>query len=180
MLTDFFAFNFTWTALWGALLIFGLRIIDMSLETLRMIYTMRDKNWLVWLIGFTRSTIFVLVFASVLQNMNNVLNVAAYSGGFATGNVVGMWLEKRTAVGYAEVRVISSNLGSAIMEALRRNDFAVTEIPARGKDGTVTMLTCSVRRKDIPEVKELVRHIDEYAFITTEDIFSVRRGFWRA
>lgn len=179
-MVDFFSIPLTWQVIGGALLIFVLRIIDMSMETLRMIFTMRDKNWLVWVIGFIRSVIFILVFASVLENMNNILNLVAYSAGFATGNVVGMWLEKRMAIGFAEVRVISSKWGSAIINILRERDFAVTEIPARGKDGAVTMLTCSVLRKNVPELKELVREVDEEAFITTEDVYSVRSGFWRA
>jgi uncharacterized protein YebE (UPF0316 family) len=176
----FFSFTLTWQMVGGALIIFFLRILDMSMETLRMIFTMRDKNILVWVIGFIRSVIFILVFASVLENLDNILNLVAYSAGFATGNVVGMWLEKRLAIGFAEVRVISSKWGSAIMDALRECDYAVTEIPARGKDGMVTVLTCSVLRKNVPEVKTLVRSVDEEAFITTEDIYSVRRGFWRA
>ena len=66
------------------------------------------------------------------------------------------------------------------MEALRGGGFAVTEIPARGKDGSVGLLNVSVLRRDIDRVETIVREADTDAFITTEDVRPLRRGFWRA
>ena len=100
--------------------------------------------------------------------------------GFATGVVVGMAIEERLAIGYVHMRVISSRRGSGIAERLRSEGYAVTEVPARGKDGMVTMLNCSVLRKDIERLRNLVNEVDQEAFITSEDIRPVRRGFWRA
>ena len=161
-----------------ALLIFVLRVIYMSLDTLRFLFIMRGKKWTVWTLGFFEAAIFILTIAYVLSDTSNVFNLLAYSAGFSTGNVVGMWIEERMAIGFAEVRVISSRWGSAIRDLLRDHDYAVTEIPARGKDGMVTMLTCSIRRKEIKKVEKLVHQIDEDAFVTTEDIVQVHRGFW--
>jgi uncharacterized protein YebE (UPF0316 family) len=56
----------------------------------------------------------------------------------------------------------------------------VTEIPARGKDGMVTLLNCSVLRKNVEKARALINEIDPEAFITSEDVRPVRRGFWRA
>jgi uncharacterized protein YebE (UPF0316 family) len=55
----------------------------------------------------------------------------------------------------------------------------VTEIPARGKDGTVEILETSVQRKHAPGVKDLVMQIDPSAFITSRDIQPLHRGYWR-
>ena len=73
-----------------------------------------------------------------------------------------------------------SRRGAAIAERLRDEGFGVTEIPARGKDGMVTMLNCSVKRKSVEKVRQMINEVDEDAFITREDIRPVRRGFWRA
>jgi hypothetical protein len=56
----------------------------------------------------------------------------------------------------------------------------VTEIPARGKDGMVSVITSSIRRGQVTAFEKLVLDIDENAFITKEDVVAVRRGFWRA
>jgi len=91
-----------------------------------------------------------------------------------------MWIEGKLAIGFAEVRVISSQWGAAILEVLRENDYAVTEIPARGKEGMVSVITTSIRRNQIKEIEKLVREVDANAFITTEDVIAVQRGFLRA
>jgi len=175
-----FTFQLTQQTILIALLIFAVRVIATSLDTIRLILTMRSSKIWVWLLGFFNSMLWIVTFAFVLSDINNLVNVIFYAAGFATGNVMGMWIEDKLAVGFAEVRVISSKWGAAILDVLRENNYAVTEIPARGKDGMVSVITSSVRRSQVQDVEKLVRNIDEDAFITTEDVVAVRRGFWRA
>ena len=54
------------------------------------------------------------------------------------------------------------------------------EIPARGKNGVVTLLNSSVLRRNVHHVRGVVNEIDPEAFITAEDVRPVWRGFWRA
>ena len=162
-----------------ALLIFFLRVADMSLDTLRMLFVFRGRRALAWLLGFFESAIFVLAVSSVITNLGNPLNVIGFAAGFATGNVVGMIIEERLAIGYIQLRVISSRRGTALADRLRAEGYAVTEIPARGKDGVVTLLSCSVRRKQVEMVRQMVTDVDIEAFITAEEIRPLRRGFWR-
>ncbi len=167
-------------ALLYALLIFFLRVGDMSLDTIRVLFVVRGRKGLAWVLGFAQSAIFVLAISSVLSNARNVMNVLAYAGGFATGNVVGMLIEERLAIGHILLTIISPMRGAVIAEQLRAAGYGVTEVPARGKDGTVTMLHCSVFRKDIDHVETVVLEADPGAFVTAEDVRPVRRGFWRA
>ena len=95
-------------------------------------------------------------------------------------NVIGILIEERLAVGHVQLSIVSPRLGAAISERLRQEGFAITEIPARGKDGMVTLLSCSVLRKKADHVRQIVNEVDESAFITAEDVRPVRRGFWRA
>jgi uncharacterized protein YebE (UPF0316 family) len=173
-------FTFTSQALLGAGLIFLLRVLDMSLDTLRVLVVMRGRKGIAWVLGFFQALIFVLAISSVLKNLDNPLNIIGYAAGFATGNVVGMWIEERLAIGHIHLSVVSSRFGAAIAERMRADGFAVTEIPARGKDGMVTLLNISVLRKNVSQVHGLVNQVDPSAFITAEDVRPVRRGFWRA
>jgi uncharacterized protein YebE (UPF0316 family) len=161
-------------------LIFLMRVSDMTLDTLRVLVVMRGKKSVAWVLGFFQSSIFVLAISTVLSNLDNPLNMIGYAAGFATGNVVGMWLEERLAIGHLHLRIISSRRGAALAEALRAEGYAVTEIPARGKDGTVSLLAISVLRRNAGKIQELIRSIDEEAFITAEDVRPLRRGFWRS
>jgi len=152
----------------------------MTLDTLRVLFVMRGKKKIAWVLGFLQSAVFLVAIGRVLTQLNNPLNVIGYAAGFATGNVFGMFIEERIAIGHILVNIISPRRGSAIVEHLRENGFAVTELSGRGKDGTVTMINCSVLRKRVDTVRQLVNEIDPEAFITAEDVKPVRRGFWRA
>jgi uncharacterized protein YebE (UPF0316 family) len=163
-----------------ALLIFALRVGDMSLDTIRVLFMVRGKKLLVWVLGFFQALIFVVAISSVLTQLNNVLNVIGYATGFATGNIVGMMIENRLAIGHVLINIISSNRGSYIAERLRASGYAVTEIAGRGMNGTVFELHASVLRKDVSQVETIVLESDPQAFVTAEDVRPVRRGFWRA
>jgi uncharacterized protein YebE (UPF0316 family) len=91
-----------------------------------------------------------------------------------------MAIDQRLAIGHVHLRVISPSRGTGIAEKLRSAGYAVTEVPARGKDGMVTMLNCSVLRKDTGSIRAMVNEVDPDAFITSEEIRPIRRGFWRA
>jgi uncharacterized protein YebE (UPF0316 family) len=164
----------------GAGLIFILRVSDMTLDTLRVLVVMRGRKGIAWVLGFFQAAIFVLAISSVLKDLNNIINVFGYAAGFATGNVVGMLIEERIAIGHTHLRIVSSRRGSAIADQLREDGYAVTEVAGRGKDGMVTVLNCSVLRKNVDRVRTLINSVDAEAFITAEDVRPVRRGFWRA
>jgi len=166
-------------ALGLAALIFVLRILNQTLDTMRILMMMRGRQIIVWLLGFSESLIFVLTLTSVLNDLDNPLNIFVYAAGFATGNTVGVWLERRLAIGFFNLRIVSSRKGEAVADKLRDEGFAVTEIPARGRSGAVTLLNVSVRRKDVESIREMVEAIDEGAFMTGEEMRPIWRGFWR-
>jgi len=164
-----------------ALAIFGLRVVDMSMDTMRMLFVVRGRKRIAWWLGFFQSLIFVIAISAALAEVAvNPLAVIGYACGFATGNVLGMYIEDRLAIGHIQFTIVSSRRGAALVAELRKAGYAVTEIPARGKDGTVTLLQTSVQRKDRDTVETVVLESDPDAFVTAEDVRPVRRGFWRA
>ena len=160
--------------------IFLARLVNIAIDTLRFMFTLRDKKTISWILGFTESVIFVLVIGSVLTNLENPLNVIGYSAGFATGNVIGMAIEKRLAIGFTHFSIISREHSTEIADVLRNEGYGVTEIPARGRESNFMMLDCHVRRKQSDEVEELVLQVDPGAFITSEEVTPRRSGYWRA
>ncbi|MFM8319953.1 MAG: DUF2179 domain-containing protein [Chloroflexota bacterium] len=171
---------FTIQTLSAAGLIFILRVGDMTLDTLRVLVVMRGRKGIAWVLGFFQALIFVVAISSVLSDLDNLMNMLGYAAGFATGNVIGMLIEERLAIGHVQLSIVSPRLGSAIAERLREEGYAITEIPARGKDGVVTLLSASVLRKHVDRVHKLINQVDDSAFVTAEDVRPVRRGFWRA
>jgi uncharacterized protein YebE (UPF0316 family) len=136
----------------GALGIFALRVSDMTCDTLRMLFVVRGRKGFAWALGFVQSFIYV----------------------------VGMLIEGRLAIGHVKVSIVTQHLGTALSQVLRDSGFGVTEIPARGRDGVVSMLSVSVLRKDVSKVEGIVHTTDAEAFIISEDVRPLWRGFWRA
>jgi len=174
-----FAFLLSPSAWLAALAIFILRVTDMSLDTLRLLFVVRGRKGISWALGFFEAAVYVIAITRVLSDLSNPLTVLGYAAGFATGNVVGMLIEERLAIGHIHLRIITKN-GAALASALRDARFAVTEISARGKDGTVYLLSASVLRKDVDHAEQVVHETDPEAFVTSEDVRPLRRGYWRA
>ncbi len=159
--------------------IFISRVLNMALDTVRMLTVVRGMRTITWVLGVLQTMLFVVALGSVMNDLSNPIKILAYSVGFATGNVIGMNIEKRLAFGFINMTIISSIRGQELAERLRSQGHAVTEIPARGKDGSVEILECSVQRKFAQEMQHTVLEIDPSAFITSRDIQKIWRGYWR-
>ena len=75
--------------------IFCVRIMDVSLGTMRMIVTVKGKAIIASLIGFVEVFIWFVIVKEALNTDSTSLWVAAsYAGGYATGTFVGSMLSK--------------------------------------------------------------------------------------
>lgn len=163
----------------GVLFIFCLRIIDVSMGTMRMIMVVRGlRKWAV-LIGFIEVTIWVVAISQVMSNLNNVWNILAYSGGFAAGTSVGMRLESRLALGDISIDVVSIEKGTEIATKVRQAGYGATELSAEGHSGPVSLVAIVAPRKQKPAILALISEIDSTAFVTIEDMRRVDRGYGR-
>ena len=164
-------------AVLGALLIFGMRLTDVSLGTIRMILAFQGRSMIAAAIGFVEVTIFVLAIGKVMGSLDNPMNVLAYSGGFAGGTLLGIGIENRIALGTRSIRVITHRLNDRLVEALREAGFGVTRISGEGLHGRVYILLSMVRRKDLKRYIGFVQELAPKAFYTVEDARSFQGGF---
>ena len=162
---------------WGPLVIFGLRIVDVSLATMRMLLAVRGQRVAVPLIGFFEVMIWLFAAGSAIQYLDSPLHVIGYAGGFAAGTVVGLWVEEKLALGLATVRIISEHGGVEAADALRESGYGVTEFAGQGRHGTVEVVYTVARRSD---VRKILRVVDEWApdsFVTVEEPRAIHRGW---
>ncbi len=162
-----------------ALAIFGLRVIGSAITTVRTLLVMRGQRWVSAGLGFVEALIFALTIGAVVQNLSNIWNLTAYCLGFAAGQFVGMWLEDRLALGFASLRIVSRSRSRAVASAIREAGFGATEDHGDGRQGTVGIITVTVRRKEIEAVNKIVETIDSTAFVTIEEARALRRGYLR-
>lgn len=164
----------------GPLLIFSLRIVDVSLATSRLLLSVRGDRVAVPIIGFFESLIWLTAVGAAVQSLSSPIHVLAYASGFAMGNVVGLWVEEKMALGLSTVRIISRHGGVELAEALRENGFGVTEFSGHGREGLVEVVYTVCRRRQVPKVMEQVGKWDPDAFVTVESPKEIRRGWMMA
>jgi len=161
---------------WGALLIFSLRIIDVSCDTMRVLFTVRGKRAIAGLLGFFQALIWIFAVGTAIKFLNSWMHVLGYAAGYATGTMVGITIEQAVAYGVSTVRIISRAGGVEIAEALRDCGYGVTEFGGYGREGPVEIINSVVHRNDLDEVMRIVDQWDKDAFVTVEDPKILRGG----
>lgn len=162
---------------WGPLVIFALRIVDVSLATVRMLLAMRGVKYIAPLIGFFEVLVWIVAVGSAIQFLDSPLHLMGYAGGFAAGTFVGLKIEERLAFGWATVRIFSRHGGVELAEALRERGYGVTEFAGQGREGTVELVYAVVHRRQLPSVFDEVNIWDPEAFVSVEEPRSIQRGW---
>lgn len=169
-----------WTIVGNAMLIFALRLTDVSMGTVRTIMVMRGMRKVAALIGFVEVSIWVVAISRVIGNLDSVWNVLGYGGGFAAGTLLGMWIEDKLALGHVYVHVISMDRGQELAHTIREAGYGATQVRAEGKSGPVHVIDTVVPRKQAKKLLKLVNAVDADSFVTIEEARQVMRGYLRA
>jgi uncharacterized protein YebE (UPF0316 family) len=161
---------------WGPLVIFGLRVVDVSLDTMRVLSAVRGSRWVAAGLGFFQAMIWLIVAGNAIRHLDSIWHIFGYAAGFATGTLAGVSIESALAYGVATVRVVSREAGVEIAQALRDRGYGVTEFGGQGRDGRVEILNSVVQRQDLAEVMRIVDRWDPGAFVTVEEPKLLRGG----
>ncbi len=156
------------------LLIFSARIIDVSLDTIRVIMVSKGYRKLAPYIGFFQVLIWIITITRIMENLDNWVTYVAYAAGFAMGTYVGMWLEERLAIGNELLRVITRKPADDLIRVLRNEGFSVTVADGMGRDGEVGIIFLVAKRKDLKHAIAVVKQYNPQAFYTIEDMRFVR------
>lgn len=156
------------------LLVFAARVVDVSLGTLRTIAIVHGRTLMSFWLGFFEAGIWLVVVSTIVQAVSQqpVLGII-YAFGFATGNLVGIWVEKLIAMGHLILRVNSSNNLGGLATAIRNQGHLVTIFAGEGHAGPVTELSVVCRRRDLKPLLGTVTRIDPKAFYVTEQAGTV-------
>ncbi|NWF67892.1 MAG: DUF2179 domain-containing protein [Chloroflexi bacterium] len=157
--------------------IFGLRVVNNMISTLRVVFITRQMKLVAAVMAFLEAWIFAVVISSVVQDLGNTWNLLAYCGGFAVGSYVGMWIESRFITSYMIVNVFVRERGHEIAQALRAQGFGVTETSGEGREGAVMILRSVITSRDVPRFSASVRELLPDAFIAIEEARAVQQGW---
>jgi len=164
-------------ALFGYLFIFGARIMDVSLATIRMLMVVQGRRKYAAIIGFFEVIIYIVALGKVVNGLSNPGNLLAYALGFASGNYIGSYIEEKIALGNLTAQVILNDNDQSIVDELRENGFGVTVIEGQGKEGPKNLLTIMLKRKDLSKLHNLLAAHDKGVFITVSTTKLISGGY---
>lgn len=159
-------------------LIFLARICDVSIGTMRIIFVSKGKKNIAPILGFFEVLIWIIAISKIMQNLDNYVNYVAYAAGFATGNLVGMIIEEKLAMGIQMIRVFTSERGMDLVKLLNSNGFGATTIEAHGAVDKVHLVYSIVHRNELEKVIEVINNFNPKAFFTIEDVKAANEGIF--
>jgi uncharacterized protein YebE (UPF0316 family) len=159
-------------------LIFLARICDVSIGTMRIIFVSKGKKNIAPVLGFFEVLIWITAISKIMQNLDNYVNYIAYAGGFATGNLVGMIIEERLAMGILMVRVFAHERGNELVSILNGSGYGATVVEAHGAREKVQLIYTIVNRTELDKVVHVINNFNPNAFYTIEDVRSVNQGIF--
>lgn len=158
------------------MIVFFARVADVSLTTVRTLMVMRGKKFAAATIGFFEVLIYILALKYIFNTLDDVTSLIFYALGFSTGNIVGLWLEEKMAIGHLTMRVITRRGAADFAEYLRQEGFGVTLFPCQGREGCYDLLEIAFERKRLKKLEAIVREWDRDAFVTVSDTRNIRGG----
>lgn len=168
--------------IWFCLMIFFVRIVDVSLGTIRMIFIVKGRKIISALIAFAEALIWFLIVKEALNYMNGSIWIAlSYAAGFASGTFVGGYLSELFIPGKLTLQVFVKYDKKHIIQEIRNNGYAVTAIEYDGieSDKKNYMLYINIDKKKERELKKLIQSLDKDTFFIVNEAKNVINGYFK-
>ena len=163
-----------------ALMIFCLRVTDVSIGTLRSLYAQRGRRFLAAGLGFAESAVFILAISRIMKDVDKPLNMLAYALGFATGSFMGITIERWIGSGTILVRIIARDHIPELLAVLREHAFGATTVQGAGREGEVGIFFVVAPRRRERELLTLIQKTDPDAFVTLDAVNHAAGGYLSA
>lgn len=168
------------SSVWVYLFIFFGKILEVTVNTVRVLMITKGQRLVGALIALFEASIWLAVTGTVLAGFqDDFLKCVVFVAAFAAGNYLGSWFEDKLAFGLASIQVIipESESDKGLAELLREKNFAVTVLSGKGKDGRRELLILHVKRKRIPEASEIIKTHLQSAVIVINESRIIHGGF---
>ncbi len=153
--------------------VFLLRIVDVSLGTLKLLFMVRGYRLIASALAFVEISVWLCATTIVFNYLNNFWNIFAFALGFSTGTAVGMTIERWIGVGHVLVRIFTKSPNDDLRLALKNNQFGATSFQGVGHFGEHSVLLVLTTSKNAERLTRLVRENDPEAVMTVDAVRSV-------
>jgi len=160
------------------IVIFISRILDVSLDTLKVVFVAQGFKKLAVLSNFLGTLVWIVIVRQVITNMENPIWLVAYALGASTGTYVGLIISDKMAIGKVSIRANIRNNPDKLIKTLRKKGFGVTVVEAHGRTTKSKLLHSVIKAKDIKKYVKTIEANNPKAFYTIENIRSANQGIF--
>lgn len=158
--------------------IFGARLIDVSLGTIRTVYTVKNKHLIASFIGLIEVIVWFLIVQEALNTTGNNFYIAfSYSIGFAVGTYIGGKLSNKLINTKLGIQVVLSKKDDKILDIIRNNGYAISVVKLLSQEEKY-MLYIQIDSKRYNHLIKLINSLDSKAFIVVNETKVVYNGYF--
>lgn len=160
--------------------IFSARVVDVSLGTLRTVYTVKGKQVLAGLIAFFEVFIWFLVAREALNtDIDSIWIPISYALGYATGTMLGTFISNTFINGLVLLQVTTKKGNKKLINKIRSLGYGVSIVPLSNEADSVKkeMLFIETTKKTSKNLIKEIKTIDPSAFLIVNETKYVQNGF---
>lgn len=161
-----------------AIIIVG-KILEVSIGTFKMMVTVKGKPLYSACMGFVEAIIWFLIVKNALVNAGGVWIILSYALGYSFGIYIGGFLAKKLIKGMIQVQVITKK-NQSVVDKIREEGFGVTvvDVNASNHSEEKYMLFIEITSDKLENFKNLIKSLDEKAFIMVSDTKQIVNGYF--
>ena len=157
--------------------IFFARIADVSLGTVRTIYTVKGKTWIAGAIAFIEVFIWFLVAKEALNTeIQSIWIVISYAAGYATGTIIGTFISKKCINSLISVEVITKKATPKNIKQIKEDGFGISIVKTEEQNNK-KILFITLNSKNLKQLLTILKNMDEQAFIVVNESKVVHNGY---
>lgn len=169
----------TKTPWYELLLIFSMKIIEVTMGTLRMILINKGYRKFGVVLALIEIFLWVFIASAVITGLSkSPMKGISYGLGFVVGVYLGSLVEEKLAFGKVLIQaIVPKDKGIVISDTLREAGFGVTVVDARGMDMERKVLMVFANRRDSLIVVNTIKEYDNSAMIISSDTANLSGGY---
>ena len=156
-----------------AALVAGLRMMDVTLNVFRTVFTVNGRKYLAALAHGMEGAVWLTATGIVLSNLT-VAKTAGFIVGIMLGTLVGTSIVERLRLGMVTVRIYADashqeGSGTQIATAIRAAGFGATTFTGEGMNGPVKMILSTVPRRKASLVVDAAASVSSHAVVAVDN-----------
>lgn len=164
-----------WAFLLPAFLVALLRIIDVTLNVFRTVFTVNGRKGLAALAHGMEGAVWLAATGIVLSDLS-VAKTVGFIAGIMLGTLLGTTIVEHLRLGMVTVRIYAdaSHLdgsGARIADAIRAGGFGATTFTGEGMNGPVKMVLSTVPRRRATAVIDAASAVSPSAVVAVDNEF---------